>query len=417
MKFVFNIEKLKKHQIQHARRHNLREQTTESVIKEKNAWFNKTGRFTTVEWNENRLSDARKLSKRKDAIEAISFILQIGNQTDWRDPPTLENPAGAPKSPPPLNLLTIEKTVLSWAEYEFGRENIVSIELHLDESTPHFHIICTPIFENQLIVKKWVSGKGSLTKLRKSAHAAINSVAACDYGIKGKGGNAHDETHGAGRRNGPQPALKNNSDASLLKKATVFLDRHLINPAGPAIAAAELLELENEQLKIENDQLKQAARQQEIRIITQKKYEHMENKVKNLQITIHNLNSELTKTKLEISQNKRLLDTLKINEKNELKYRATQAERDSERAIFIEEAFQAEIEILESDIMKNTSAARPQMLIGLSNKTLQRLRLSEHREILDLLHVHDQKTSQTNNIVTKTKYINAKLDSSNDCTL
>ncbi|MGN5281844.1 plasmid recombination protein, partial [Aeromonas dhakensis] len=100
---------------------------------------------TKVEWDQGKLDAASALAKRKDAVVAIEFIIQVGNQTDWREDPTPECPEGPP----------IDK---AWADQEFGPENVVSIQLHMDESTPHFHVIATPSKDGKLQAKAWLDG-------------------------------------------------------------------------------------------------------------------------------------------------------------------------------------------------------------------------------------------------------------------
>ena len=200
MKFVFNVEKLKSHQIGLVRAHNLREGKKDRMSQvDKNAWFSKSERLEIVPWNQERLNEARALSKRKDAVEAISFIIQVGNQADWREPSTAECPAGRPRNPPPADPLKMAEAAKKWAEAEFGKENVVSIELHLDESTPHLHLVVTPIFDKKLQATKWLNGPRSIAVLRSSIHKHVNAAIPCSYEPGRAGGEPHDVGKAAGR--------------------------------------------------------------------------------------------------------------------------------------------------------------------------------------------------------------------------
>ena len=199
MKFVFDVAKLKSHQIGFVRAHNLREGKKDRVSQvDKNAWFSKSERLEIVPWNQERLNEARALSKRKDAVEAVSFVIQVGNQSDWRDPSSNDCLAGRPKNPPPADPLKMAEAAKRWAENEFGKENVVSLELHLDESTPHLHLIVTPIFDGKLQAKKWLNGPKSVAVLRSTAHEFVNSAIPCSYD-PGRGGEPHDVGKAAGR--------------------------------------------------------------------------------------------------------------------------------------------------------------------------------------------------------------------------
>lgn len=200
MKFVFDVAKLKSHQIGLVRAHNLREGKKDRMSQvDKNAWFSKRERLEIVPWSQKRLSEARALSKRKDAVEALSFIVQVGNQADWREPSTAECPTGRPRNPPPADPIKMAEAAKKWAEKEFGKENVVSLELHLDESTPHLHLIVTPIFEGKLQAKKWLNGPKSVAVLRSSAHEFVNSAMPCSYEPGRASGEPHDVGKAAGR--------------------------------------------------------------------------------------------------------------------------------------------------------------------------------------------------------------------------
>ena len=204
--FVFNVQKLQRNQIGLVRHHNRREGTPASQLP-KSAWISTTGHHPTIEWNSARLDEAHKLAKRKDAVEAISMVIQIGDQTVWREMPTAECPEGKPRKPLPISLNKLNKGIWEWAEQEFGAGNVVSLDLHTDESTPHFHLVVTPIHDGKLQAKHWLDGAGSLANLRKRAHAVISRYVPCEYQPGRPGGQPHDPKKAAGRGPVPEPGL------------------------------------------------------------------------------------------------------------------------------------------------------------------------------------------------------------------
>ena len=202
--FTFNVEKLKHTQIHQARHHNKREGTPASQLP-KPAWITPQGIHEQLPWNAKRLETAHSLAKRKDAVEAISIVIQVGDQSLWREMPTAQNPEGKPRSTMPVDLGKLDRGIRKWAATEFGAENLVSLDLHTDESTPHFHLIVTPIRDGKLQAKVWLNGAGSLASLRKRAHAVISRYVPCEYQPGRPGGQPHDARKAAG--NGPVPGF------------------------------------------------------------------------------------------------------------------------------------------------------------------------------------------------------------------
>lgn len=197
LSFSFDLQKLKSTELANRKSHNLREGKEGSYSQlDPRLWFSKEGRKTIVGWDSSRLELAKKLSKRKDAVHAFSIFLQVGNQDDWR----FEN--GQQKTlderPAPFELM--EKAAKKWAEATFGKENIVSIEAHYDESSPHFHIIATPIHNNKLQAKHWFQkGLIDLREMRKNACSAFNEIGvACGYTVSRAGGRPHDSNKATG---------------------------------------------------------------------------------------------------------------------------------------------------------------------------------------------------------------------------
>ena len=234
MKFTFAIQKMGKGEMAIARGHNCRTHPTRSQL-DQGAWFSEKGSGYAVKWNDSKVKLAEGLAKRKDAVVGIEFVVQVGNQTDWREPPSTEHPEGKPK---PISRELQQGMCLAvkeWAEQTFGAENVVGIHLHLDESTPHVHAVVTPIKDGKLQAKAWLNGGASVAALRRSCHAAMNARIPCSFTPYGLGGKPHREDLRAGMA--PVPTM--------LDKMTGH-------------ARARELEQQNAALREENEQLKQA---------------------------------------------------------------------------------------------------------------------------------------------------------------
>ena len=213
MKFAMAIDKKNKGNIGTVSGHNKRLHETSSQLP-KEAWFTTVGQHEVMPWRQDLLDEAKKLSKRKDAVLAVELIFQVGNQTDWRDLPTPEHPHGKRKAGASAKLNALMAGVKKAGLVEFGRDRIISIDLHTDESTPHMHIVFAPVKDGKLQAKHWLNGPASCAQLRERMHQVINQHIACDY-EKGKpGGKPHDPTKAAGAENGPKPRLTPGDEAA-----------------------------------------------------------------------------------------------------------------------------------------------------------------------------------------------------------
>lgn len=164
----------------------------------KTAWFSGSGRHEVVPWNDDAVEKAKRLAKRKDAVVAISMIFQLGNQTDWREQPTAAHPEGLPRVALLPHMNSLCRGVREWAEKEFGADNVVSVEIHTDESTPHLHLVVTPVHDEKLQAKHWCNGAASLAQLRHRAWSVVNQHIACHYTPGALGGKPHDPAMAAG---------------------------------------------------------------------------------------------------------------------------------------------------------------------------------------------------------------------------
>ena len=234
--FSMAIDKMKSGDMGRSKGHNCRQHPTASQLRPE-AWFTREGRHVVQSWRDDVAERATKLAKRKDAVVGLSLIFQIGNQTDWRNEPEPEFPEGQPKGAiaDPINALC--RAVRAWASQEFGEENVVGIDLHTDESTPHVHLVVTPVHEGRLQAKHWLDGPAACAKLRKRAWSAVNALVPCQYTPGAAGGLPHDPLKAAGQVPVPAPSL---------------LDRM------SGHARSKELERQNAELREENAALKQA---------------------------------------------------------------------------------------------------------------------------------------------------------------
>lgn len=232
LSFTFAVDKMQSPSIGRAEGHNLRLHNTQSQLR-KAAWFTPEGRHEVEPWRPDVLARAKGLAKRKDAVQAIQFVIQIGNQTDWRHEPEQDFPEGRPmKIADAMN--SAARGIRAWVEQEFGEDNCVGIDLHTDESSPHFHVVVTPVRDGKLQAKAWLDGPRKLAALRKRAWQAVNAHIKCEYSPGAPGGAPHDPTKAAGQTPAP----------SLVDKMTGH-------------ARAKALELENAELRKRCEALEQ----------------------------------------------------------------------------------------------------------------------------------------------------------------
>lgn len=197
LKFTLATRKMKAADLGRAKGHNLRTHDTASQLPAA-AWFSKQGCHSVVSWNDALAEKATSLAKRKDAVVGIELVVQVGNQTDWRDPPSKQHPNGKPKRPAPASMQKLTEAVRRWLAAEFGPDNVISVQLHTDESTPHVQCVIAPIRDGKLNAKHWMDGAGKLAKLRERAHRHVSRVIPCEYEKGAPGGLPHDPGKAAG---------------------------------------------------------------------------------------------------------------------------------------------------------------------------------------------------------------------------
>jgi hypothetical protein len=206
MKFSMGIKKHSRASIGIAEGHNTRMHPTKSQLP-RSAWLSPEGRIDVVAWRGEQVDAARALARRKDAVTAIELVLQVGDQTHWREMPTAEHPHGKPKAGMKAKMRELALAASEVAIKEFGAGNVVGIDLHLDESSPHVHIVVTPITtDGKLQAKKWLDGKATCAKLRRRIHDTVNRRVPCTYTPGEPGGEPHDPQKAAGGPSARKPA-------------------------------------------------------------------------------------------------------------------------------------------------------------------------------------------------------------------
>lgn len=204
MKFTLTIEKKNANNVGQCFGHNTRLHPTKSQLP-KSAWLTDAGHHTIAKWNADLLDKSKALGKRKDAVFAVEMVVQVGDQTKWRLPPTEEHPYGARRPGNTQRLNALIAGAKAAAIKEVGADRIISIELHTDESSPHVHIVFAPILDGKLNAKHWVGGEVKCAKLRERMHAEVSKSIACTYTKGARGGEPHDPLKAAG---GPKSPFK-----------------------------------------------------------------------------------------------------------------------------------------------------------------------------------------------------------------
>lgn len=93
---------------------------------------------------------------RKDAVRIIEVIMTSDKEFFER-----------------VNDTEYFETCKEWLIDMFGEENILSMDIHRDERTPHAHFLVTPIRENQYACKKIINGRNAVRGLQNSFYDAV----------------------------------------------------------------------------------------------------------------------------------------------------------------------------------------------------------------------------------------------------
>lgn len=204
-KFTLGIKKHNRSSLGRCAGHNGRIRPTASQLPPE-AWLTKKGHHPAIEWRQDRLEHSKSLARRKDAVLAVELVIQIGDQSWWRDPPTKDHRYGRPKPKVGGKLKSLLVAALEAAISEFGEPNLVGVDLHTDESSPHVHILVTPIKGGKLQAKAWLNGSSACAKFRRRLFEVVNRHFRCQYSPGGLGGAPHDPGKAAGGPQGPRSA-------------------------------------------------------------------------------------------------------------------------------------------------------------------------------------------------------------------
>lgn len=233
--------------------HNARLHGTASQLP-RSAWLAPEGRVEVVAWRGEQIEAAKALAKRKDAVIGIELVVQVGDQTEWREMPTKDHPHGKPKVGIKRRMRDLAISAREAAEKEFGASNVVSIDLHVDESSPHVHIIVTPVTpEGRLQAKRWLDGSAACARLRERIHATISARVPCTYTKGAAGGDPHDPEKAAGGPSArkPAPGLVETAKEALARSGEVRELKAEVGRTGSALQQAfsrvKRLELDLEQ--------------------------------------------------------------------------------------------------------------------------------------------------------------------------
>lgn len=75
----------------------------------------------------------------------------------------------------------------AFAMHEFGEDNIIKASVHLDEKTPHMHIITVPLTSDGRLSAREIIGNKATMKLRQDKYAELMEEFGLERGISGTG--------------------------------------------------------------------------------------------------------------------------------------------------------------------------------------------------------------------------------------
>jgi len=106
---------------------------------------------------------------RKDAVVTVELVLSAS--PEWFDELTTDRAAlhGHPKFRAWAN------ESIAWARREFGK-NIIDVALHMDESSPHMHVLAVPLTKDGRLCAKEVLARSELTRRQDSYAKALQGL-------------------------------------------------------------------------------------------------------------------------------------------------------------------------------------------------------------------------------------------------
>lgn len=183
-KVVFGHGKIHSHTKGVAAAHNHRLSATHQpninqALTHLNRYSAKDGASSMVEKINARLPEKR----RKDAVEAVELILSASPEFFVALEP---------------DRVKLEKhskfrgwvqDSVDWVKAEFG-ENLIDISLHMDEKTPHLHVVTMPLVDGRLCAKEYTSRANlvrrydAYAKLMFERHGLERGISASESGVK-----------------------------------------------------------------------------------------------------------------------------------------------------------------------------------------------------------------------------------------
>lgn len=97
---------------------------------------------------------------RKDAVKGIEVMMTYS----------------AKEIPGDFDIEKWKKENVKWLQNYFGKENVVSAVLHLDETTPHIHAVVIPMVNDRLNAKQFLGGPQKLRELQNSYGEHMHSL-------------------------------------------------------------------------------------------------------------------------------------------------------------------------------------------------------------------------------------------------
>jgi hypothetical protein len=114
--------------------------------------------------------DAAGCTVRTNAVLAVEHVLTVSPEFLNFHKGEANGKAALMGSPTDRERLTgFRDRALEWAEERYGKDNVVNAVLHLDEKTPHLHIVVVPIDERgRLNCRSYLGGKDKMRAMQTS---------------------------------------------------------------------------------------------------------------------------------------------------------------------------------------------------------------------------------------------------------
>lgn len=105
---------------------------------------------------------------RKDAVRGIEVMMTFSSKDIPED----------------FDFEKWKKENVEWLQSYFGKENVVSAVLHMDETTPHIHAVVIPMVNERLSAAHYLNGRQKMTEMQNSYGDRMEALG-LSRGIKG----------------------------------------------------------------------------------------------------------------------------------------------------------------------------------------------------------------------------------------